>query len=153
MYLSSKVRIINDAEHEKRDNIHTWVSWVHSLIPWTYIWARNIYLQGLLAKKFYGMGRIRNWFKPFPPVENAFPNPVINSSHFRKEYLKFGHSFPQFIHTFKIRISKCWSWAVYNSRFFQFQIHKKDERLGFFKSPCLHILSDGEDSLSVQHVA
>ena len=27
--------------------------------------------------------------------------------------LKLGHTFSQFIHRFKIRILKCWSWAVY----------------------------------------
>ena len=43
--------------------------------------------------------------------------------------LKLGHKFSQLIHRFNIGILKCWSGAVYISKFFQ--IHKRDEKLGF----------------------
>ena len=80
------------------------------------------------------------------------------------------HNFPQFIHRFKIWVLKFCSWAVYTFKFFP--IHKKDAKLKFLKSldctskfspfhwnvwklrflsPCLHILSNGEDGL--RHVA
>ena len=77
--------------------------------------------------------------------------------------LKLGHKFSQLIHRFNIGISKCWSGAVYISKFFP--IHKRDGKLRFLKildciskyspihwkvwklwflSPCLHIWSNGE---------
>ena len=77
--------------------------------------------------------------------------------------LKLGHKFSQLIHRFNIWILKCWSGAVYISKFFP--IHKRDGKLGFFKSvdciskfswihwkvrklrflsPWLHIWSNGE---------
>ena len=87
--------------------------------------------------------------------------------------LKLGHRFSQLIHRFNIGILKCWSGAVYISKFFP--IHKRDGKLGFLKSldciskfspihwkvwklrflsPCLHIWSNGEGGLSVRwHVA
>ena len=87
--------------------------------------------------------------------------------------LKLGHKFSQLIHRFNIWILKCWSGAVYISKFFP--IHKRDGKLGFLKSldciskfspihwkvwklrflsPCLHIWSNGEGGLSVRwHVA
>ena len=87
--------------------------------------------------------------------------------------LKLGHKFSQLIHRFNIGILKCWSGAVYISKFFP--IHKRDGKLGFLKSldciskfspihwkvwklrflsPCLHIWSNGEGGLSVRwHVA
>ena len=69
---------------------------------------------------------------------------------------------------------KCWSWAVYTSKFFP--IHKRDGKqkfikTGIFEKPRLHfqifpdplkslkteifvhLTSNGEDDLSVQHVA
>ena len=46
--------------------------------------------------------------------------------------LKLGHKFSQLIHRFNIGISKCWSGAVYISKFFP--IHKIDGKLGFLKS-------------------
>ena len=89
--------------------------------------------------------------------------------------LKLRHKFSQLIHRFNICILKCWSGAVYISKFFP--IHKRDGKLGFLKSldciskfspihwkvwklrflsPCLHICSNGkaEGGLSVRwHVA
>ena len=77
--------------------------------------------------------------------------------------LKLGHKFSQLIHRFNIWILKCWSGAVYISKFFP--IHKRDGKLGFLKSldciskffpihrkvwklrflsPCLRIWSNGE---------
>ena len=46
--------------------------------------------------------------------------------------LKLGHKFSQLIHRFNIWILKCWSGAVYISKFFS--IHKRDGKLGFLKS-------------------
>ena len=46
--------------------------------------------------------------------------------------LKLGHKFPQLIRRFNIGILKCWSGAVYISKFFP--IHKKDGKLEFLKS-------------------
>ena len=87
--------------------------------------------------------------------------------------LKLGHKFSQLIHRFNIGILKCWSGAVYISKFFP--IHKRDGKLGFLKSldciskfspihwkvwklrflsPCLHIWLNGEGCFSVRwHVA
>ena len=83
--------------------------------------------------------------------------------------LKIGHMFFQLIHRFNIGILKCWSGAVYISKFFP--IHKRDGKLGFLKSldciskfspihwkvwklrflsPCLHIWSNDEGGLSVR---
>ena len=84
--------------------------------------------------------------------------------------LKLGHYFSQFIHKFKIWILKCCYWAVY--RYFQvFPNSQKRWKIGIFEKPSLnfqtfskihkivlksrffflylHILSSGEDSLSV----
>ena len=87
--------------------------------------------------------------------------------------LKLGNKFSQLINRLNIGILKCWSGAVYISKFFP--IHKRDGKLGFLKSldciskfspihwkvwklrflsPCLHIWSNGEGGLSVRwHVA
>ena len=89
--------------------------------------------------------------------------------------LKLEHKFFQLIYRFNIGILKCWSGAVYISKFFP--IHKRDRNLGFLKSldciskfspihwkvrnlrflsPCLLIWSNGEAEcgLSVRwHVA
>ena len=46
--------------------------------------------------------------------------------------LKLGHNFSQIIIRFKIWILKCWSWAVYSSKFFP--IHKRDGKLGILES-------------------
>ena len=46
--------------------------------------------------------------------------------------LKLGHQFFQLIHRFNIWILKCWSGAVYISKFFP--VHKRDGKLGFLKS-------------------
>ena len=46
--------------------------------------------------------------------------------------LKLGHKFSQLIHRFNIWILKCWSGAVYISKFFP--IHKRDGKLRFLKS-------------------
>ena len=85
--------------------------------------------------------------------------------------LKLGHKFSQLIHRFNIGILKCWSGAVYISKFFP--IHKRDGKLEFLKSldciskffplhwkvwklrflsPCFSIWSNGEadGSLSVR---
>ena len=85
--------------------------------------------------------------------------------------LKLGHKFSQLIHRFNIGILKCWSGAVYISKFFP--IHKRDGKLGFLKSldciskfspihwkvwklrflsPCLHIWSNGDSGLSVRTI-
>ena len=77
--------------------------------------------------------------------------------------LKLGHKFYQLIHRFNIGIMKCWTGAVYISKFFP--ILTRDGKLGFFKSldciskfssihwkasklrflsPCCHIWSNGE---------
>ena len=48
--------------------------------------------------------------------------------------VKLGHTFSQLIHKFNIWILKCWSGAVYISKFFL--IHKKRAgKLGFLKIP------------------
>ena len=85
--------------------------------------------------------------------------------------LKLEHKFSQLIYIFNIGVLKCWSGAVYISKFFPIQ--KRDEKMGFLKSldciskfspiqwklwklrflsPCLHIWSNGEaeDDLSVR---
>ena len=46
--------------------------------------------------------------------------------------LKFGHKFFQLIHRFNIGTLKCWSGAVYISKFFP--THKRDGKLQFLKS-------------------
>ena len=46
--------------------------------------------------------------------------------------LKLGHRFSHLIHRFNIWILKCWSGAVYISKFFP--IHRRDGKLGFLKS-------------------
>ena len=83
--------------------------------------------------------------------------------------LKLGHKFSKLIHRFNIGILKCWSRAVYISKFSP--IHKRDGKLGFLKSldcfskfspirwkvwklrflsPYLPIWSNGEGGLSVR---
>ena len=83
--------------------------------------------------------------------------------------LKLGHKFSQLIHRFSNGILKCWSGAVYISRFFP--IHKRDGKLEFLKSldciskfspihwkvwklrflsPCRHIWSNGVGGFSVR---
>ena len=77
--------------------------------------------------------------------------------------VKLGHKFYQLIHRFNTGILKCWTRAVYISKFFP--ILTRDGKLGFFKSldcipkfspihwkawklrflsPCCHIWSNGE---------
>ena len=51
-----------------RDKINTLVPRVHSLD-----------LEINIFRAFCGMGRINNVFIPFSPMENAFPNSLINS--------------------------------------------------------------------------
>ena len=46
--------------------------------------------------------------------------------------VKLGHTFSQLIHKFNIWVLKCWSGALYISKFFP--IHKRDRKLGFLKS-------------------
>ena len=46
--------------------------------------------------------------------------------------LKLGHKNSKSIQRFKIYILKCWSLAVYPSKFFS--IHKRDTKLGFCKA-------------------
>ena len=95
-------------------------------------------------------------FIPFSPMKNIFSNSLI------MEYLngisqsfmlslkcdhpllcefpilsstvkvKLGYKFSQLIHKFNIWILKCWSGAVYISKFFP--VHKRDGKLGFLKS-------------------
>ena len=43
--------------------------------------------------------------------------------------LKLGYRYSQFIHRFETWIFKCWSWAVYTSKFLQ--IHERNEISGF----------------------
>ena len=45
---------------------------------------------------------------------------------------KLGHTFSQLTHRFNILTLKCWSGAVYISKFFP--IHERDGKLGFLKS-------------------
>ena len=69
------------------------------------------------------------------------------------------------MHRFKLWVLKCWFWSVYTSNFFT--IHERDAKFGYlsvrlectsriftnflknFNSSCVHILSCGEDTLSV----
>ena len=51
---------------------------------------------------------------------------------FSKAKLKLRHKISQLIHRFNIEILKCWSEAVYISKFFP--IHKRDGKLEFLKS-------------------
>ena len=70
------------------------------------------------------------------------------------------------MHRFKLWVLKCWFWSVYTFNFFT--IHEKDAKFGYlsirleytsriftnflknFNSSCVHILSCGEDTLSVR---
>ena len=82
MYLSSKMRVVNQVLRKQkimvntRVNINTLVSWVHSLM--LYIGYKYISL-GPFGQTFCGMGRIPNGFIPFSSMENVFPNSLINS--------------------------------------------------------------------------
>ena len=60
------------------------------------------------------------------PLLYEFPNL------FSTVKLKLGHKFSQFTHRFNIWILKCWSGAVYISKFFP--IHKRDGKLDFRKA-------------------
>ena len=95
-------------------------------------------------------------FIPFSPMKNIFSNSLImeylngisqsfmlslKCDHpllcefpilFSTVKVKLGHKFSQLIHKFNIWILKCWSGAVYISKFFP--IHKRDGKLGFLKS-------------------
>ena len=82
---------------------------------------------------------------------------------FSRVNLTLRYKFSQFIHRFKMWILKWWPWAVDStytiflnslgctSKFLP--IHQRFWKLGFLKSPCLHIWSsDNEDGLSVWHM-
>ena len=60
----------SNVECKKRDNLSLLSSFTKAIELYT--WARNIYLQDLLAKHS-DMGRILNGFIPFSQMENVFP--------------------------------------------------------------------------------
>lgn len=69
-YWQSPVKTKSNVECKKRDNLSLLSSFTKAIELYT--WARNIYLQDLLAKHS-DMGRILNGFIPFSQMENVFP--------------------------------------------------------------------------------
>ena len=57
---------------------------------------------------------------------------MIILSLFKFPNLKLGHNCSEFIYNFKIWILKGWPWVVYAPMFFQ--VHERDEKLGFLNS-------------------
>ena len=80
--------------------------------------------------KVLGISVIYVKFKMWPKFLSEFP--ILFST---VVTLKLGHNFSQFIHRFKIWILKCWSWAVYISKFFSFH---KERKIWIFEKPRLH---------------
>ena len=77
--------------------------------------------------KILGNGICQSFkFEMWPYAFSEFP--IL----FSTKKVKLGHKFSQLIHKFNIWILKCWSGAVYISKFFP--IHKRDGKLGFLKS-------------------
>ena len=72
---------------------------------------------------------------------------------FSKVKLKLGHKLSQLIHRFNIWILKCWSRALYVSKFFP--IHKKRWEIGVFEKPRLHfqIFPNSMKSLKIKTLA
>ena len=75
--------------------------------------------------KFQGM-EFLNLFDKFNVTTPIFCEfPIL----FSTVKLKLGYAFSQFMRKFKIWISKCWSWAIFTSKFLA--IYERDAKLGF----------------------
>ena len=64
----------------KRDNINTLVSGVHSLMIYIDLYIGKKLISSVpFSPIFCGTGRLPDELIPFSPMENAFPNSFINS--------------------------------------------------------------------------